>query len=930
MKPHRTGDTLRPCAAVLLLILASIPVKGTCAGLQITRQSEGFIQLRVSFDRPSVETLPDLDGRSRSRVRLKGAAAGGDGLPFVCHTLHLPAGQVEARLVGSSTVRLPAPPPLELNEIPLSGGDPAASAAISFPGYSGPPVSLRRLGRCSGIELGALELHPLRYDSAAGELVLLEEMTIEISGRPAQSEHTVALSQDDRARIEGLGALSLTGTRTAPKPRLGKTVPYLAGGWKILINDDGLYRISGEDLSAAGISLLSVDVATLRLTLDGQDVPVHGAGLDDGQFDREDYIEFWGQSRRGTYLSLSPDMVQDPYESTNAYWLTWGGSRGRWLEKEDGSIPASEASRYTRLLAFRHTEHVEQDNHYDRLSDLPLDTPRDFRFFDRGLAAGRKQDYVFQLWDPEPNASFGVSVRVMMSGRTTSDTLAHSVSAFLNDSYIGTGQWWRQDYHELTSGAGSAISGADLRQGDNRITLVNNVDARTYDFIMLNWFEVSYPRKFRARNGMLRFSLPPGHKSGHYLFEIEGFEQNDIDLFKLGHSVMVGGEISRDQDGTYRIRFQDALESSEIEYVAVSPAGRRKPFGIVADRPTRLHSSDMGADMVILAHQRFASSPKLAELAAARRANGLRVLLVDVQDVYDEFNGGAADPNAIRSFLKWAAANWQPPALKYLLLIGDGCYERYSADGDTLDLIPVYMRQTYSFGAAASDHWYALLDGDDEIPDLHVGRLPVRRPEELEIAIDKILRYESGAESGEWRNRLLFIGGNGEIFRIQGSLLATQSPQRMDTRKLFTVRDKSLPNDPFYGSTAQLLDHLAGGCAVVSFHGHGGGAIWADNGLLSLEDTEGINNAERLPVILSMTCFTGAFESPANNSLADALLYSSENGAVAILAASGVGWLWNDHFFQYEILNTLFQHPELTLGEVIDAGKIAYLAKYGN
>ena len=198
------------------------------------------------------------------------------------------------------------------------------------------------------------------------------------------------------------------------------------------------------------------------------------------------------------------------------------------------------------------------------------------------------------------------------------------------------------------------------------------------------------------------------------------------------------------------------------------------------------------------------------------------------------------------------------------------------------------MRQTEKFGAAASDNWYALVDGDDELPDLHIGRLPVRTNEELEIIIKKIIAYETEPPKGDWRNRMLFIAGNGLVFRDQARELVGETPKEYDTRRLATVKDNSLDYDPFFGGTADLLDYFSDGCAIMSFHGHGGGAIWADNGLMRLEDADRIYSQGKLPLVLSMTCFTGSFESPTTGNLADALLFTAGEGTGQFFLASGV------------------------------------------
>ncbi len=77
-----------------------------------------------------------------------------------------------------------------------------------------------------------------------------------------------------------------------------------------------------------------------------------------------------------------------------------------------------------------------------------------------------------------------------------------------------------------------------------------------------------------------------------------------------------------------------------------------------------------GADYILITHPDFYDA--VQPLADYRHGQGLRVKRIDVQDVYDEFNAGLADPEAIRSFLEYAYTNWQAPAPAYVVLVGDG------------------------------------------------------------------------------------------------------------------------------------------------------------------------------------------------------------------------------------------------------------------
>ena len=117
----------------------------------------------------------------------------------------------------------------------------------------------------------------------------------------------------------------------------------------------------------------------------------------------------------------------------------------------------------------------------------------------------------------------------------------------------------------------------------------------------------------------------------------------------------------------------------------------------------------------------------MQRLAQFRRDQGLRVQVVDVQDIYDEFSGGLLDPHAIRDFIRYAYVNWPGPPPAYVLLVGDGTYDFLNNEGyNVKTFIPPFLANVDPvMGETAADNRYVTVVGDDAMPDLHLGRLPV-------------------------------------------------------------------------------------------------------------------------------------------------------------------------------------------------------------
>ncbi|MEK6325171.1 MAG: C25 family cysteine peptidase [Acidobacteriota bacterium] len=85
----------------------------------------------------------------------------------------------------------------------------------------------------------------------------------------------------------------------------------------------------------------------------------------------------------------------------------------------------------------------------------------------------------------------------------------------------------------------------------------------------------------------------------------------------------------------------------------------------------------------------------LMPLVALREKRGLRVALIDIEDIYDEFSFGQKSPYAVKDFLAYANSNWKKKP-RFVLLAGDASLDpkNYLGFGD-LDLVPT-RRSTLS------------------------------------------------------------------------------------------------------------------------------------------------------------------------------------------------------------------------------------------
>ncbi|HEY1016540.1 MAG TPA: C25 family cysteine peptidase, partial [Herpetosiphonaceae bacterium] len=226
-----------------------------------------------------------------------------------------------------------------------------------------------------------------------------------------------------------------------------------------------------------------------------------------------------------------------------------------------------------------------------------------------------------------------------------------------------------------------------------------------------------------------------------------------------------------------------------------------------------------------------------------------------------------------------ASQSWQP-APSYVLLAGDATSDPRGYLGPPPPGVPTFMVDTAFGGQTGSDVLFAQLD-DDQLPDLALGRLPAREPGQIAAAVAKILAYEQAA-AGPWQRSVLAVadGQEPDFKAAADHFLAGFAPPYAAEALSYP------PGDP--GAPGAVAGRIGEGRLLVAYFGHGSVTQWGKDRLLSSADVPALAAGDRLPIIINMTCLTGLFIHPRQESLAETLLWQPGGGAVALLAPTSL------------------------------------------
>lgn len=437
------------------------------------------------------------------------------------------------------------------------------------------------------------------------------------------------------------------GWRTRPAPDPASRSARADQPWhKISLTDTGLYALTCAELAGAGLDLNSLELDRVQLFHGGPDGEEIALDISDGgqpnRCDGNDALRFWGQA------------IANKYTTTNVYWLTYGAAAGLRMTSRPALPTGMLVTTTTTAL------HLEVNRYY--APHMPRLEGYEHWFWDLLSTTNpnypRTRVYTFTQ---EASATF-TNLTAALAGYTG----PHRTQIRLNGALLGEYDWSNTVLLQPTY----AIPPGLLAGGANVISVTESYPGSS--LVVVDRFDLSGTRPLLAQEDRLIFA-PPG--AGQWRFQVGGFVSSAIDLLDVSDPArpvrITGAEVSP-AICPCGFTFAEAVTST-ARYAALGAGGVRSPLSLAAAGTPRLRSPAQGADYILISHADFL--PALASLVALRVGQGLRVTLVDVQEVYDEFNGGIADPVAIRNFLAYAYANWQAPAPAYALLVGDGHYD---------------------------------------------------------------------------------------------------------------------------------------------------------------------------------------------------------------------------------------------------------------
>jgi len=682
------------------------------------------------------------------------------------------------------------------------------------------------------------------------------------------------------------------------------------GLWlKFSVESNGVYKIDYNQLRANGLNPDKVDPRNLQLftsatgmlpqslakprPVDLQEVAIEVQGEDDGVFNRQDAIYFFGQGPDKFFYHPEKHIVayeNNLYSDKNYYFLRAGSVAGKRITPQASVSPQPQMALVTNYVDF---------GYYENDTYNELKSGREW--FGEVFDSRTELTIRFNMPGIVPGTDVKVASGVMAQTFSPSSfkllwnntpVLERKMEVIPNTQYGIKGQVGI----DTVVVSASALAATGTATQDLTYQYIKAASGRSVGY--LNYLLLQAVRTLAWSGNTAAWIIPP-QKSNVALLNVALPGEVRVWNTTVPHQVHEE-QVSRSGPTPGFV-----LAAAQTNYlIAFEPA--KVPTAAFEEMVNNQNLRQAAApDLLIITHPDF--QHEASRLAAHRQKQyGINVLVATVNQIFNEYSGGRQDVTALRDFARDLFAR-TPGKLKNILLFGRGSYDYKNRVFNNSNYVPTYESrnslaplETYS-----SDDYFGFLEPHEgewgESPtvphtlDVGVGRLPVRHAAEAADVVNKLIAYDTDPQrAGHWRQSILFVADDGDfnIHQSQADQLAEfiefNHPE-MHTHKLLldAFEQEERPSGQVSSKASKALNEaLAQGYRIVNFTGHGSEQVWMQERILDQSTPGLLTNTPQLPLFVTATCEFGRHDDPLLISTAELLLLRKRGGAIGLVTTA--------------------------------------------
>ena len=673
--------------------------------------------------------------------------------------------------------------------------------------------------------------------------------------------------------------------------------PYV----RVPVGENGMHRITYGALQQAGFPL-SQDPRQFQIFHRGIQQAIHIQGESDGIFHPSDYIEFYGKKNDGTLdstlyesPSYQPHKHYNLYSDTTAYFLTIGAETGKRISL----FSASSQSLTPEPFHWGEKFQVFKDNYSSGLDYGNVHKS----VFDLGegwtgsqIVHGQERTYVLEVLTDRALVSDKPVLEVLLTGR---GPMPHEVEVYAGSRFMSRIVFQGYTSYRYVQ----QVEWSDVDASGTLSVRVRVTGSAGADRVSAGYIRLLFPQKVAMPAVTERLFIVNTRADSYSFLKIE--------------SPPVGVRLYDVTDPSTVVQLQGVLNST---YDVVVPAGlsRRKVLAttrvIMANNIQRVSFRQIDAashNYIVITHP-ILRKPALgyldpvkafAEYRSLPEGGGFDTLVVNIDQLYDQFNYGEKSPRAIFQFMKYLASVNLP---QYLFLVGKGLdvyygYNRNPAAFNRYkDLVP-------TAGYPASD--MAFTTGLGDVEDVHAvatGRLTANSPGDVAAYFNKVKEREALPFDDLNRKKILHLSGGIEesepaFFR---NILAEFGAMAED--QYLGGKVQAIAKQSTDVKLINIAEEVNRGLGLITFFGHSApNTLDFDIGLVT-DPVMGYNNPGKYPFLLMNGCDAGSFF--LNTAImGENWITTANKGAVGFIAHSSYGLVSSLQKYSSTFYNVAFR-----------------------
>ncbi|MEM0518116.1 type IX secretion system sortase PorU [Aequorivita flava] len=707
-----------------------------------------------------------------------------------------------------------------------------------------------------------------------------------------------------------------------------------SGKWyKFKVAETGIHKIDRSFLSSLGMNVDGINPRNIKIYgfggkslpllneenkfFDLPEIAIQVVGEEDGSFDGNDYILFYGTSTNG-YVEEN-DSNLNPYTDDSFYYVTVSGDAGKRVR------PMVEP---TGTVDFTISE-FDDYQFYEKDEESPTKLGR--KWFGNRFDINNEQSFNFEF----PNIVSSKPIQLTIKTAAASES-ATSMAVTVNSTSLdpiefralGVGGLLDLDEYRKEIPASSETVQIDLSYNN-----AGNPSSIAY----LDYIGLWAVRTLSGAEGQLPFR----YNAAETLTGVGEYQITNAAQFSQVWDVTDSQFITSKQNENNASSFSFKQTLGQVrEYVAVGPSNYLAPVKVA--QPVVQNQNLKGTifkdgsgnfrdvDYLIITAP-FLIQPALRLATYHKNLQGLNVKVVTTDKIYEEFSGGSQDISAIRNFVRYVYNNASTEAkrVKYVGILGDASIDYKNRLANNNNIVPTFQTLTGVSIAQSfmSDDFFGNMDPcegtigsgttDIDLLDIAMGRIIADNVSMANAMVDKIIKYTSESSYGNWRTNFVLISDdidedNEEQLQLKLDALGDQISMEkpfINVKKIHTdayQQEASAGGSRYPEVNEAIKSAFDVGAIIIDYFGHGGEDGLAAEYIYTKETAQNLRNKDNLPCVVTVTCEFTKFDNPLRITAGELTYLNKEGGAISLVTTTRAIYINTGVLFNQLLADNLF------------------------